>query len=77
MAVFEMLPEMVRAEELLRLVAFSEFVGVDKMPSAFIPVGRWFVGELLATVAASVESCKSVHGRWRLSRAVFGRWDGG
>lgn len=72
-----MLPEMVCAEELLRLIAFSEFVGVDKMSRAFVPVQPYSVGKLFAAIAASVEICKSIRRRLRLGRAVFSRWDAG
>lgn len=51
-AVFEMLPEVVRAEEFLRLVAFGELVHVADVLAAALPVG--WVGELLATEAADV-----------------------
>lgn len=68
---------MVCAEELLRLIAFSEFVRVDKMPRAFVPVKPYSVGKLFAAIAASVEICKSIRMRLRLARAVLSRWDAG
>lgn len=38
MAVLEMLSKVIRSEELLRMVAFSEFVNIHQMLSSNIPV---------------------------------------
>ena len=52
MAVFEMLTEVVGAEEFLCLVALSELVHVVEMFCAKIPARR--VGELFATIATNI-----------------------
>lgn len=52
MAMFQMLPEMIRTVELLLMVALPEFVYVVQMISAYVPLG--WVGKLLAAVAADV-----------------------
>jgi len=53
-AVFQMLAEVIGAEELLRLVAFAKFVNVVEMFGACLPAGR--VGEFFATVTADVRA---------------------
>jgi len=53
-AVFQMLAEVISAEELLRLVAFAKFVNVVEMFGACLPAGR--VGEFFATVTADVRA---------------------
>lgn len=55
MAVLEMLPEVVRAEEFLGLVALAEFVDGVEVLGAEVPVGTvGEVGEFFAAVAADV-----------------------
>lgn len=61
MAVLEMLPEVIGAVELLRLVALAELVHVVQVLGAQVPVGG-VVGELVAAVAAYVGG-SGVHGR--------------
>lgn len=67
MAVFEVLAEMVGTEELLRLVALAELVGLVKVIDAIFPVGR--VDELLATVSATI-GCSGVEAPELLRRGV-------
>jgi hypothetical protein len=50
--VLQVLSEMIRSEELLRLVAFAKLVRVVEMLVSFIPVGR--IGELLSTIPANI-----------------------
>jgi hypothetical protein len=52
MRVLQVLTEVVRAEELFRLVALAEFVDVVKVLRADVPL--CWIGELVATVAADV-----------------------
>ena len=54
MAVFQVLPEVIGAEEFLGLVALAEFVDVVEMVNAFFPIGLWYVGEFFATIATDV-----------------------
>lgn len=56
MTVFEMLSEVVRAEELLGLVAFAKFVIPANVVASLRPVSR--ISKLCATKAADV--CQSV-----------------
>jgi hypothetical protein len=56
----QMLPKMVGAEELLRLVALSEFVYVVQVLGADIPL--WWIGELLATVATEIGASRRLRG---------------
>lgn len=72
MAVLKMLPEMVRAEELLTLVAFAELVHLGEMLVALGPVGRRVVRKGFATISAHVELCRWVWWSLRLQR-VCGR----
>lgn len=76
-AVFEMLTEMIGAVELLRLVAFTEFVFGAEMPATVLPIRGRVVGELFAAVAAHIEGHRFVD--WRMPRiwASSGRLDGG
>jgi len=60
MAMLEMLAEVVRAEELLRLVALSKLVHMVEVFRAKLPTRR--VSELLATVATDVSTVAG-HGR--------------
>lgn len=60
MAMFQMLAEVIRAEELLCLVTLSKLVYMVKMFRAKLPSRR--VGELLAAVATDV-SAVAGHGR--------------
>jgi hypothetical protein len=73
-----MLAEVVRAEELLGLVAFGEFVCVVEMDATGGPVGGGEVGKLFAAVAADVELGKGARWwrRWKTSDGDVGR-DGG
>lgn len=68
MAMLQVLPEMVGAEELLRLIAFTELMSIGEMGNAVVPVRLWLVCELLPAVPTNV------HGRhglcWR--RALVG-----
>lgn len=57
MAVLEMLTEVIRAEKLLRLVAFAEFVLLTRVLASLRPV-RWTVGEFGAAETAHV--CRAV-----------------
>lgn len=72
-----MLTEVVGAEELLRLIAFTELVYVGEMLATGVPIGRGIVWKLFAAVSASIERRHRVQRRCRLTRAVFGRRDGG
>jgi hypothetical protein len=76
---FEMLAEVISAEELLRLITFAEFVLVSEMGSTRVPIGLWVVWKLFATVATCVQSGDLVwsRGRWLLCRTVIGRRNGG
>jgi hypothetical protein len=56
-AVFQMLAEVIGAEEFLGLVALAKFVDVVEMFGACLPA--WRIGELLATVAADVRAIAS------------------
>ena len=60
MAMFQMLAEVIRTEELLCLVTLSKLVHMVEMFRAKLPSRR--VGELLATVAADI-SAVAGHGR--------------
>ena len=53
-AVFQVLAEVIGAEELLRLVAFAEFVNMVEMFGACLPA--WRVGEFFTTVTADVRT---------------------
>ena len=61
MAVFQMLAEMIRPEEFLRLVAFAELVHVVEVVGADIPLRR-VVGEFFSAIAAGV-GVRGVGGR--------------
>lgn len=54
MTMFQMLAEMVRAIELLRIIALAELVHGGQMLEAMVPVWTGEIGELLAAVAACV-----------------------
>lgn len=56
-----MLTEMVRSEELLRVVTFPELVHSREVLSADIEIG--WVGKLFAAVAADVDKARFL-GRW-------------
>ena len=60
-AVFQMLPEMVGTEELLRLVTLAELVHGRQMLDASTPVGRRHVGKFIAAVTAHIRVRRS----WR------------
>ncbi len=64
MTMFQVLPKMVGAEELLRLIAFTELVGVGEMSDAIVPVRLWFVCELLPTVPTNVHGSQGLYW-WR------------
>lgn len=72
MAVFEMLSEMVGAEEFLRLVALAEFVHRRQVLDSSGPIRSGDVGEFVAAIAADVDV-------WRTGRGgrVEGRFDAG
>jgi hypothetical protein len=61
--VFQVLPEVIRSEELLGLVTFAEFVFLIKMLRTDIPLRR--VGEFVATEATNI-------GPVRIQRGVEG-----
>lgn len=77
MAVFQVLPEMVGAEEFLRLVAFAEFVDVGEMGDPFLPVRVRLVGEFLSAIAADVDGGELVGGGGELAVGVVGIWRDG
>ena len=52
MAVLQMLAEVIGTEEFLCLIALAEFVCLQDVVASVIPV--WWVGKLVATVAAGV-----------------------
>ena len=54
MAMFQVLPKVIGAEELLRLVALAEFVDVIEVFPSSVPVSG--IGEFLSTVPAEVYS---------------------
>ena len=54
MAMFQVLPEMIGAEEFLGLIALAEFVDIDQMLDPIFPVRVRYVGELLAAVATDI-----------------------
>lgn len=54
MTVFQVLPEVVRAVELLRLVAFPKLVNVGEMVDPTVPLGLRVVCELNATVSTRI-----------------------
>lgn len=54
MAVFQVLPEVVCAEEFLRVVALPELVYARQVLEPSVPVWLWEVGELLAAVSACI-----------------------
>lgn len=54
MTMLQMLTEMIRTEEFLRIVALAEFMNGGKMVEPGIPVWAGEVRELLAAVAARV-----------------------
>ena len=72
----QMLAEMVCTEELFGLVAFAELVHTVEMRTPCFPVGSRLVGELCATIAASIECCERGGRRrgLRLGRTVVGGW---
>lgn len=55
MAVFQVLPEMIGAEEFLGLVALAELMDVCEVLDPFFPVGLGNIGEIFAAVAADVD----------------------
>ena len=55
MTVFQMLPEMVGAEEFLGLIALAELVDIGQMVVPFFPVGLGNVGEILAAITTDVD----------------------
>lgn len=52
MTVFQVLSEVISAEEFFRLVAFAEFVNVIQMLGPYIPLRR--VGKLFATESTEI-----------------------
>ena len=76
MTMLQMLAEMVGTKELLGLVAFTKLVYTIEMRTTCFPIWGWFVGKLLATVAAGIKCCER-GGRLRglrLRRAGVGGW---
>ena len=70
--VFQVLPEVIGAEELLTLVAFSKFVNIGQMSDTIVPIRLWLVGEFLAAITADVYSSDGVC-RWRRLVRSLGR----
>ena len=64
MAMFEVLTKVVKAEELLCMITFAEFVNLGEVMRTRTPI-RW-IGKLFSTVTAEViVSIRCVeHGRW-------------
>jgi hypothetical protein len=56
MAMLEMLAEVVRSEEFLDVIAFTEFMHGSQMLKTLIPVWFRVIGKLLATVATRIMS---------------------
>ena len=54
MTVFQVLPEVVRPVELLRLVAFSELMNVGEMVNPAVPLGLWIIRKFSATVSTRI-----------------------
>ena len=75
MAMLQMLAEMIGTKKLLGLVAFAKLVNTIEMRTACFPIRSWLVGELCATVSASIVCRERCGRRWRLRlrRAVVGR----
>ena len=63
-AVFQVLAEVIGAAELLRPVAFAEFVGMVEMFSARLPLRRIseFLTAVTADVHAAVNGCRRMEG---------------
>ena len=66
---------MVGAEELLRLITFSELMNVGQMSHASVPIRGRLVGKFLPAVTADIRRSK-VHGGRSVVRVVT-RWVGG
>lgn len=77
MAVFQVLPEMVGAEEFLGLIAFAEFVDVGQMEDPFIPVRVRLIGEFLAAIAADIDGGELIGRGSELAVGVIGIWGDG
>jgi hypothetical protein len=60
MTVFQMLSEVIGAEELLGLIAFPEFVPDIQVLRTSIPVRR--IGEFVATIATDIVRCTACRG---------------
>lgn len=54
MAMLQVLPEMIGAEKLFRLIAFTEFMSIGEMGNAVVPVRLWFPCKLLPAIPADV-----------------------
>ena len=76
MTVFQVLAEVIRTKELFRLIALSKFMYTVEMRTTCFPVRSWLVGELQATVAASIECCERGGWWWglRLGSTVVRGW---
>ena len=72
MTMLKMLPEVIRAEELLRVVALAELVDRSEMLRSSTQISR--IGKLLAAVAADVEETgfrrRSVEGGFDACQSV-------
>ena len=78
MAVLEMLSEVIRAEKLFALVAFTKLVDICKMLTANHPVRSGIVRELFSTVAADVERSVGARlRRWNMTTSGGVGWYGG
>lgn len=64
-AMLQMLPEMIRAVELLGIVAFPELVHARQMLKSAVPVGLREIREVFAAVSASIMGgTRTGLGRW-------------
>lgn len=54
MTMLQMLPEVIRTEELLRIIALAEFMHGSQVLKTTVPVGAWEVGELFTAVPACI-----------------------
>lgn len=54
MAMFEMLPKVVRTEKLLRVITFTEFMDGSEMLKPGVPIGLGIIWELFTAVTAAI-----------------------
>lgn len=60
MTVLQMLSEVIRAIELLRVIAFAELVHGGQVVEPLVPIWVREIGEFFAAVAARVVGCSGV-----------------